>query len=407
MKLWEKNYLAGFLLFVILLNLSLFVLTASAFQNELEQYRNSAVSEQDSIRYSLTKLYELNGRTDHLNSLSRGYEDYGVHLLLASPDEELTNTLPMGISFRTPADYRPESASLEIVEEGSRKYLCIFDTIDTSSTQLDLVYMKELNVLSQHQKQRVATAMLASLLLSGILGTLLYLTMKNIYRPVENIAHELRTPMTCIRGYAQYLMMARLSEEDRYFASEQILTESQHLQSIVEKLLIMGNLRQGDLERKPVPLAPLLQRLNERYPAVTIHNNGPDTIWGDETLLESLLNNLTQNALEAGSQVMITVEGAAIRIENDGPPLDPALLKALNKNTALPKDQIRGNGFGVRLCHEIVKLHKGKLTYESVEVPEPDPEPGPSPELSPAPELGASGGLQTRTVVTVSLPDTE
>ena len=71
-------------------------------------------------------------------------------------------------------------------------------------------------------------------------GLLLYATMLRINRPVSQAAHELRTPLTGIRGYAEYIMMANITEEERFYAAGQIVESAKNLEDVVEKLLILS-----------------------------------------------------------------------------------------------------------------------------------------------------------------------
>ena len=84
----------------------------------------------------------------------------------------------------------------------------------------ELCYAKNLAGFYGKQYKILAGTAAAMLLISTIVGALLYQAMKRIYRPVSNIyCHELKTPLTSVMGYAQYLSQtSRLSEADRKFA---------------------------------------------------------------------------------------------------------------------------------------------------------------------------------------------
>ena len=87
----------------------------------------------------------------------------------------------------------------------------------------ELCYAKNLAGFYGKQYKILAGTAAAMLLISAIVGALLYQAMKRIYRPVSNISHELKTPLTSVMGYAQYLSQtSRLSEADRKFAQQQI-----------------------------------------------------------------------------------------------------------------------------------------------------------------------------------------
>ena len=154
--------------------------------------------------------------------------------------------------------------------------------------------------------------------------------MRRINRPVNQIAHELRTPLTGIRGYAEYLMMGKLTEEERFFAARQIVDSAKHLENITEKLLIMGNVREGAIQIERIDVRKMLLELEEKYPNVEADCR-LEFLNGDRTLVFCLLDNLTANAARAGSLVRITADEEGVRIWNDGEPMDEELLRDISK----------------------------------------------------------------------------
>ena len=190
--------------------------------------------------------------------------------------------------------------------------------------------------------------------------------MRRINRPVNQIAHELRTPLTGIRGYAEYIMMGNLTEEDRFYAAKQIVESAENLGDIMEKLLIMGNVREGAIHTKRIRLRKLLDKLKEHYPQAEIDCR-IDSVEGDETLLACLLENLTANAAHAGHQVKITVDAEGIRVWNDGAVMDAKTIKALNRGQEPTDVRVGGHGYGIQVCREIARVHGWKLGYRSSE----------------------------------------
>ena len=209
---------------------------------------------------------------------------------------------------------------------------------------------------------RLASAFLVFLLLTFLVGFGLYITMKKIYMPVNQISHELRNPLTVIQGYAQYLRDGCLSEEDRCFAEDQLIAQTDNLKKIVEKILIMGNLREGRILNQRHVLDRLLRDIQTQYPSLVIESH-EKYIFGDETLLKALLSNLISNALQSGDSVRLRIYQNKISVWNDGE-ADPKILDALNKRKNLDVSQIKGSGIGVGICRDIVHLYHGKLQYQ-------------------------------------------
>lgn len=227
--------------------------------------------------------------------------------------------------------------------------------------------------LNDLQRKRTFFICLAGMVLALLAGCMLYYTMKRINRPVSQISHELRTPLTGIRGYAEYLMLGNLTEEDRFYAAGEIVDSAVNLEEIVEKLLIMGNVKEGRVEIKTIKLAPIFENLQEKYPKIKIHCQ-LETIKADHVLFSCLIENLTANAVRAGDTVKLILDARGICVWNDGEVLDDKTLRKMNgkgggfyggnyKQESIDKS----HGYGIELCREIAGVHGWKLVYSVVD----------------------------------------
>ena len=158
---------------------------------------------------------------------------------------------------------------------------------------------------------------------------------------VDMLSHQLRTPMTTIYGGAKLLARpgATLDDETRQAIFEDIVTESDRLQRLVEDVVALIRFG-GDREqlgREPV----LLQRLipatvasvEGGLPDVQFHVSIPPglpTVVGDAAYLEQVLRNLLSNAAKhvgPSERVDIVLEEAEgevlIRVLDEGPGLEP------------------------------------------------------------------------------------
>ena len=215
---------------------------------------------------------------------------------------------------------------------------------------------------------------LSQSLFSAILGTgvvlalcvLLYFTLKKINQPVDRLAHELRTPLTAIVGYADALMIAKLTEQQRYNATRYILDESKRLADISEKLLTISSLRERGANRENVDIEALFAHTQKTYAQVT-YSVQWKRLTGDKVLLQSLINNLVANAIKAspeGTAVELTAQDGQIIVRDHGKGMSAQQLEYANhpKRSANPLNR---SGLGLPLCHEIAKLHKAALHFES------------------------------------------
>lgn len=355
MQLWKKNYLITLAVFTLFLSVGISLLVNLIFFEEYQQEIQNTMTEKNTL-LSLLSLDETSfSENGGLYFLSENLKNDEKYLRIASENSrELVNSFPFSLkSF-------PESAF--VYRHEGVPYLVLADTLDSDQNTLDFYYGKALSSVYASHRIRLASAFLVFLLLTFLVGFGLYITMKKIYMPVSQISHELRNPLTVIQGYAQYLRDGCLTEEDRCFAEDQLIAQTDNLKKIVEKILIMGNLREGRILNQRLVLDRLLRDIQTQYPSLVIESH-EKYIFGDETLLKALLSNLISNALQSGDSVRLRIYQNKISVWNDGE-ADPKILDALNKRKNLDVSQIKGSGIGVGICRDIVHLYHGKLQYQ-------------------------------------------
>lgn len=360
MQVWKKNFLITYGMFLLVIYGGLLILDHYISRNELTQWVEYAQNDEKSLFYLAAGLKEgeLSRMSMNLNAAVDNYRKSGTLVQVR------VNTYAAVDDF--PEELAGERA-VEIKKYKGEHYLIIREEEDENEDRIEVSYAKNLGELLGLQEHRLFIFCMVGLTFSAGLGLLLYMTMRRVNRPVNQIAHELRTPLTGIRGYAEYLMMGKLTEEDRFFAAKQIVDSAKNLESITEKLLIMGNVREGSLQIRRMDIKRLLDELKEQYPDI-VTDSRISHLNGDETLVKCLLKNLTANALSAGPHVKVTVEENGICVWNDGEILDEKLLKAVNKGqdlSGLARSKVGKHGYGIQVCREIALAHGWKLRYLS------------------------------------------
>jgi PAS domain S-box-containing protein len=202
-------------------------------------------------------------------------------------------------------------------------------------------------------------------------------------------AHELRTPMTAVKGYTQTLLRAlgrgALDEERLRRSLESVLGSVNRLAALTDDLLDVGRLRTGrlELQREAVDMAVLVRelavRMGETLDAdhrLTVATEGSCVALVDPTRLEQVLTNLIENAVKyspAGGEVRLTAraEGGGVRIEvaDNGIGLPPTAAERIfdpfGRAANATARNLPGMGLGLFISRGIVEQHGGWIRAES------------------------------------------
>lgn len=200
-------------------------------------------------------------------------------------------------------------------------------------------------------------------------------------------AHELKTPVAIMKGYAQALLRstAERSPQDRKML-DAINRGADRIDNIVKDLLDISRLYLGrlELQMERVDLSEITDEVVNRMASKTtkhhicLKNQEPAIIKGDRDRLEQVLTNLLDNAIRyspGGGEIEVTVsmqnhealvsvrdQGVGIPLEKQGR-LFERFYRA-HTNTAY---DYGGMGVGLYLAREIVLRHGGRMWFESEE----------------------------------------
>ncbi|MEM8533830.1 MAG: ATP-binding protein [Chloroflexota bacterium] len=204
-------------------------------------------------------------------------------------------------------------------------------------------------------------------------------------------SHELKTPLTSLRGYAE-LFQRRATREGTLKERDQraltiILEQSSRLNRLIDSLLDLSRIQMGRLgiDQAPIDMRELTQRVVERtrmsvdQHTLDLHNvEQPLMVQGDELRLEQVLQNLIQNAIKYSPEhnmISIRVERhehtAHISVIDQGIGIPtealPRLFRRFYRAQNVDPKRISGMGIGLFLVKEFVTLHGGEVIVESQE----------------------------------------
>ncbi|CFX43587.1 Signal transduction histidine kinase, core [Syntrophomonas zehnderi OL-4] len=190
-----------------------------------------------------------------------------------------------------------------------------------------------------------------------------------------SIAHEIRNPMTTVRGYLQLLKDdLKYINEGVYF--DLMIEELDRANAIISEFLSLA--KGKSVELKPHSLNailrniyPLLQtnaRLQDR--GINLMLDEIPDIMIDEKEIRQLVFNLVNNGLEsiaAGSAVMIRTykqdNQVVLAIQDDGYGIDQKILE--NLGTPFFTTKAQGTGLGLTVCYGIAARHNAKIDFET------------------------------------------
>lgn len=198
---------------------------------------------------------------------------------------------------------------------------------------------------------------------------------------VANFAHELKTPLTSVIGYADMIYQKELSREEIRSAAWYILDEGLRLEELSRKLMDLIILNHQDFVLEELSAGELLQNIAKTLQPVcekkqvTLRLEAEDAyIPVEYDLFKTLLLNLVDNAVKAGSGTVLlsgksSEQGYRIAVSDDGCGIPEADINRITEAFYMvDKSRSRkqhGAGIGLALSARICELHKTELHFES------------------------------------------
>lgn len=208
---------------------------------------------------------------------------------------------------------------------------------------------------------------------------------------LSHVSHELKTPLTSIKGFLQNLLdglTGPLNEKQRSYLTR-MLDNSERLIRMIEDLLDRTRIQSGRLDLTPTEvdlilcvtdaieqMRPLAQA--KRQTLEVIFPPADLWVWADRDRIFQVVTNLVQNAVKftpEGGAVMVTVgrDGhklAGISVRDTGPGIPPELAEKVFDpffRIKQARTGAKGLGLGLSIVRTLVELHGGTIVIRDVQ----------------------------------------
>jgi len=200
---------------------------------------------------------------------------------------------------------------------------------------------------------------------------------------VSTVSHELRSPLTSVKGYTSLLLnrWERLKDEQKRMMLEQVHHDADRVTRLITELLDISRLETGRLvlRRQLTNVEELTDQVVEKLKmtyddldcAVSFPADFPQ-VYADPDKLEQVLTNLVENAAKYANPVGMTVVGTvgdgevAVAVSDRGEGIPASdLPKVFKKFFRRDMGKPTGTGLGLWISRGLVEAHGGRLVVES------------------------------------------
>lgn len=314
-------------------------------------------------------------------------------ILASSPDPMLVIDQRDRLLLANPAAWQAIGISDEVLEgQPIEQVLSHSELIDLLRASGDEKQSKEISLPDGRVYMATATPVLAEGQRVGRVCAMRDIThfkeldaLKSDF--VATVSHDLRSPLTLIRGYATMMeMVGQLNEQQVTYVSK-IITGVESMSRLVNNLLDLGRIEAGvGLQPEMVVIDDIIDRVvgalqlqaAQKRITLTCEPLPADTplIEADQALLQQALHNLIENAIKytrpegkVHVRVRVRPAGMVFEVSDSGigvSPMDlPRLFEKFYRGAQQAAREQRGTGLGLAIVKSIADRHGGQVWAES------------------------------------------
>ncbi len=447
MKLWFRIFVSILVVSLSAILANSIYMINNNHSNNITLEQNRAMNEYDYIRSTISNSMDISSSTKEsmkilLDRYGSYYAERGVHLMVYNKEEYLYhefNDIDME-NYEELLLVKADTKMIRILEGKSNPYILVSSLLNKEDGPV-LLYARKISEIYSSRSTSIRLTVIFTTGLVLLLSLLSYLFSRGITRPIaklqqgaiavsqgdysiqvperkdefrnlaeafntmstavqertselelrakelqmfiDDLSHEMNTPLTSIQGYAEFIQNAKITEEQRLIASGNIIKQAVRMKDINTKLMALTLTREQKAELDETPIDLLFQNIREAFmPQIMVHKIELEfeqkltSLRLDRILIEILLGNLIKNSIQA------MPEGGRIRIkayQDHGKPL----FEVQDNGIGMPEDKIKdivkpfyridksrsrktgGAGLGLSICSNIAKLHQAELIINS------------------------------------------
>jgi len=262
----------------------------------------------------------------------------------------------------------------------------------------EIELLKSKNELVEQQKKNQRNLLLSGLGFSILLGIFFFFQYKSRQRTNKklkeldiaksnffaNISHEFRTPLTLISGPINAQLKKENLKDDERSNLEMMQRNSNRLLSLVNQLLDISKIESGRFQLKISnhQIVPFIGSLVDGFTFIAKQNNitfapqinaTKNETWFDKDAVEKIVVNLLSNAIKYTNEngtiecyALVENDNLHFEVKNTGKGLSKNEINNIFERFYQVNEDKLGVGIGLSLVKELISLHKGKISVESM-----------------------------------------